>query len=87
MIETLKWLKIDMFAEVTSPSCNVEKIIWIKVKKSSKGQDQKTLVCAFVLFLTAIAKVIFLEGKLKMSTPNFVLLDIKLYFAFGKSNL
>ena len=44
--------------------------IWEKVKKkkSSKiGQEQKSLMFAFVWFLTFIAKISFLEGRLGLS--------------------
>ena len=44
---------------------NPGKNIWNKLEKSSKaGQDKKCLISTFACFLTSIAKVLFLEGRL-----------------------
>ena len=54
--------------------------IWNKVQKSSKiRQDQKTLVSIFVYFLTTIAKVQFLEGRLG---PRLSLSKLEIFLIF-----
>ena len=50
---------------VRNSSNNPGQNIWNKVEKSSKtGQVKKSLISTFACFLTAIAKVQFLEGRL-----------------------
>ena len=61
---------------------NPEQNIWNKIEKFSKtGQDKKILISPFAVFLTAIAKVWFLEGGLGtgLSPPRF---DIFLIFPY-----
>ena len=60
-------LKRDLFSEQSGVViyCNLGQTICNKVEKASKvGQDKKCLTSPFACFLTAIAIVYFLEGKM-----------------------
>ena len=60
---------------------NPEQNIWNKIEKFSKtGQDKKILISPFACFLTAIAKVYFLEGGLG-TRPSLALVEIFLTLA------
>ena len=63
-----------------SPSTyNPGQNIWNKIDKSSKtGQDKKSLISTFACFLTATAKVSFLEGRLGTG----LCLDLSLRFFY-----
>ena len=55
--------------------------IWNKIEKSSKtGQEKKSLISTFEGFLTAIAKVKFLEGRL--GTRMYTYLNLKFFWYF-----
>ena len=57
--------------------------IWNKIENFIKtGQDKKSLISTFACFLTAIAKVRFLEGRLgtKLSPSKFEIFLIFSYF-------
>ena len=65
---------------------NCGKIIWEKVRKSSKtGQKQKTLRSALASFLTAITKVLFLLLLLLLILSLLsLLLLVSIYFKLTK---
>ena len=55
--------------------------IWNKIEKSSKiGQEKKSLISTFEGFLTAIAKVKFLEGRLDTRLCTYLNLKFFWYF-------
>ena len=55
---------LDLVKKLTT--YNLGQNNWNKVKKASKiRQEQKTLLTVPALFLTAITKVLFLEGRLR----------------------
>ena len=60
---------------------NPVKNIWNKIDKSGKtGQEKKILITTLNCFLTAIAKVYFLKGRLgNMSPPKFEIFYISLF--------
>ena len=63
---------------------NLGQNIWNKIEKSSEtGQEKKSLISTLASFLTAVAKVYFLEGGLGTRLclhPNFEIFLIFPYF-------
>ena len=55
----------EMFLQFSFENCNPGENSWNKIEKSSKtGQDKKSSISTFTCFLTATAKVEFVEGRL-----------------------